>query len=448
MKNGLLIVLTIALIATGAWGYNQYQLNQEQSLYLENQYQRMFHDMIASVENIQVNLSKTMVTGSPKQKVLLFSDIKRLSYDAQEKLSQLPIDHGDVSRTERFLSQVGDLSNALARKHLNGQPLTQEESNLVEELHNYSNYLAEKLISLQASITQEGVRIGELSRKSNRKLDKVNEHMITTSFTNVEERMKEYPELIYDGPFSEHMQKKKPRLTGRTIGKEEIERIAEEFMNDGTKYEATVLGDLNGTRMPAYILSLAPKNGEKRSEVSMAITKVGGKILWMLDTREVKDAKLSDKQGVKIAQDFLQEKGYENMMPTYSEKYDGLMVINFAYQEGEVTIYPDLMKVKVGLDDGKVVGFEADGFWSNHHERDIPTPKVSAQEAREGVGINAQVEEPRLAIIPTEGGGEMLCYEFKAQYKKDTFLIYVNAETGEEYRILQMIIKEDGVLMM
>lgn len=448
MKKSLITLLTIALIGTGIWGYNQYQQNMEHNVYLENQFQRMFHDMLVDVENIQVNLAKTMVTGTPKQNVMLFSDIMYLCYDAQEKLSQLPIDHGNVSRTQKFLSQVGDLSMAFARKNLEGKPLNQKEMDTLEELHNYSNYLSQQLISLQSNLAEKGMKIGELRKKANRKLKDTNENMMATSFLNVEEKMQEYPELIYDGPFSEHIKKQKPYLSGRTVGEEEVKKVAEDFMSNGIKYEVNLLGENDANRIPVYLLELKPINTKDKNPVTMAITKTGGKIVWMLDTADIGEAKISEKQGISIAQEFLEKRGYKNMVPTYSIKYDGQMLINFAYTQGDVIIYTDLIKVKVGLDKGSIVGFEGEGYLFNHHNREIKAPKITKEEARDKISLLTEISEPRLAIIPTEGGKEVLCYEFKAQYKQDTFLIYINGENGEEQKILQVIIKDEGVLML
>jgi germination protein YpeB len=448
MRKGIILALSVALIGSGVWGYQQYLQNMEHNINLENQFQRMFYDMIVDVENIQVSLAKIMVTGTPKQNVVLFTDIAHLSYDAQEKLSQLPIDHGNVSKTQKFLTQVGDLSMSLARKNLDGKPLEQSEMDTLEQLHNYSNHLSQQLIELQGQIADGGTKIGELARKANRELEEVNENMLTTSFVNMEEKIREYPELIYDGPFSEHLKRKKPRLQGNQISENEIERIAEAFVNDGTKYKADVLGDLNDTRMPAYVVSLTPTAGEASHELSMAITKIGGKVIWMLDSGNIGEPKLTEEQGIQTAQSFLKKQGYQQMIPTYSIKYDGQMVINFAYQQNDVVIYPDLIKVKVALDVGKVVGFEAEGFLSNNYKRSIDPPKIEVEEAREKISMAAEVSEPRLAMIPTEGGSEVLCYEFRAKYKQDTFLIYINANTGDEQKILQMIVKDEGVLML
>ncbi|MCT4607524.1 MAG: germination protein YpeB [Marinisporobacter sp.] len=444
MKKSISILLGILLIGTGIWGYKQYEENKHKNIILENQFHRMFYDMVVDVENIQVNLSKVMVTGTPKQNVLLFSRITHLCYDAQEKLSQLPISHKNVSRTEKFLSQVGDLSESLARKNLEGKPLNQKEKETLEQLHNYSNYLSKEYIILQENMAKKGIYIGELREKANEELKETNENMLNTSFLNIEEKMKDYPELIYDGPFSEQVRNRRVNGTGRRIEKNEAIVIAKKFLKENTDYEVDFISETDEGAIPVYVIQLK----SKEKNMTMAITKENGQVLWMLDPRKINEGIVSEEKGTKIAESFLQEKGYENMVPTYSLKYDGQMLINFAYMQDDVVIYTDLIKVKVGLDEGKIVGFDMEGYWLNHHKRNIPTPKISIKEAREKVSTYADVSKPRLVIIPTEGGEEALCYEFKAKYKEDTFLIYIHAQTGEEEKILEVIIKDEGVLVL
>ncbi len=447
MKKGIIVLLTVALIGTSYWGYNHREENHQTQIKLENQFQRMFHVMITDVENIQANLGKVMVTGSPQQNVLLFSDISQLCYDAQEKLSQIPIDQGNTSRTEKFLSQVGDLSKAFARKNLEGIPLDREDMNTLEELHNYSNYLAEQLISLQGDMAKNGIRLGEIKIKGNKKLKAVNENMLTTSFINMEEKLQEYPELIYDGPFSEHISQRKPYLTGSTIGEKEIPKIVEKFIENSSRYKIQILGEISDTRLPAYLVELTPIDENKDGIITMSITKTGGKVTWMLDNRNVAESKLSEKQGIDKAQSFLKERGYTHMIPTYSIKNNNQMVVNFAYSQNDIVIYSDLIKVKVGLDDGRITGFEGEGYLFSHHIRNLEKPSISEEEAKNKISMNAQVQNSRLTVIPTEGGEEVLCYEFEVKYKEDRFLIYINAKTGVEQRILQVIIKDNGVLM-
>lgn len=451
MKNifiGMMISTLIILGLTFNWGYNTKQDLEYYNVYIENQMQRMFYNLVTDVENIQSNLAKVLVTGSPKQNVMVFTDLMYKCYDAQDKLTQLPIRHNDVSKTQKFLSQVGDLSMTLARKNLDGAPLTQEDLARIEELHNYSNYLAENLLELQGSMTENDNRIRELIGRDNKKLEETNDNILNTSFVNVEERMQDYPELIYDGPFSEHMKDIKAKIKGEKIDENKAIKIGEEFLDDGAKYKGTIVSETENTKLSAYLVELKNNEMEENSSIIIAITKIGGYPLWMLDTRPIGEHKIKREDATKIAKDFLERKGYKNMEATYFEEYDGQIVINFAYNDGDIIVYTDLIKVKVSLEDGAIRGFEADGYLTNHHQRDISTPKITEEEARNRLSIGAKIEKSRLAIIPTEWSKEILCYEFLIKYKEDRFLVYINALNGEEEKILQMIIKDDGVFTM
>src|SRR5699024_6202634 len=91
-----------------------------------------------------------------------------------------------------------------------------------------------------------------------------------------------------------------------------------------------------------------------------------------------------------------------NMKATYYLKQGGVATINYAYIQDDVTIYPDLIKVKVALDNGEVLGIETTGYLNNHTERTIEQPAISIEEAKATLNKNLEITSQGLAIIPTE----------------------------------------------
>jgi len=51
-------------------------------------------------------------------------------------------------------------------------------------------------------------------------------------------------------------------------------------------------------------------------------------------------------------------------------------------------------------------------------------------------------------LIPTNYKKELFCYEFKGKLNNNDFIIYINAETGEEEDILMIVNTPNGVLTM
>lgn len=453
MKYVLPIGLAIALIATGIWGYNQNQEREQLANFFMNTNQRLYYDLTGSVQSITTDLSKLMVSGQTRQNIILYSNIWKNAYNAQEKLSQLPIQHAQVSKTEKFLNQVGDYTFALAKRNLDGEQLSEQELENLEALHNYSASLCQELQELHNSVFKGEVWLGELVGKANRKLNRQakEENPIDVQFNKFEERMVEYPELIYDGPFSEHVVKgRKPRLQGEKISKEQARKKAQDFLGEGTVKQ--IESSPGGTgRINTYSFEGIPKNQTegKGNTIYIDISQQVGYPVYILNNRDVPKANISPKQAIKRADKFLNEKGFKNMMPTYTMRYDNVVLINYVYKQDDVVIYPDLIKIKIALDNGEVVGFDSTQFLTSNYQRNIEGPKLTSAEAREKATIRAQIEEEgQLCIIPTDAYGEILCYEFEATYKQDKFLVYINANTGVEEKILKTVEQENGTLMI
>ena len=111
-------------------------------------------------------------------------------------------------------------------------------------------------------------------------------------------------------------------------------------------------------------------------------------------------------------------------------------------------MYPDLIKVKIALDNGEVLGIETTGYLNSHQERDISKIKISKEEAKKRLNKNLELISEGLAVIPTEWQTEILCYEFKGKIKETEFLVYINAENGNEEDILIITNTPNGTLTM
>ena len=118
------------------------------------------------------------------------------------------------------------------------------------------------------------------------------------------------------------------------------------------------------------------------------------------------------------------------MKETYYLKQEGIVTINYAYEQNGITMYPDLIKLKVALDNGEVLGIETTGYLNSHEQRNLPSPKISKEDAKKTLNKNLQITSDDLAVIPTKYQTEILCWEFKGSVDGTEFLVYINAENG------------------
>ena len=272
--------------------------------------------------------------------------------------------------------------------------------------------------------------------------------MSQDSFGNITKSFEEYAGLIYDGAYSEHInQGAKKALNGDEISEEQAKDRVKYYLGDDKVQEINSNGLIENGQIPAYDFSVK-MNGEKESNVYISITKQNGFVLQMNYNKDIKAEVLTDEEANNKGKEYLSTHGFENMKETYFLKESGIMTINYAYSQNDVTIYPDLIKLKVSLENGEILGIETSGYLNSHTEREIKTPKISKGTAKKTINKELSIKSEGLAIIPTEWNSEILCWEFKGKVEENEFLVYINAENGKEENILVIINTPNGTLTM
>jgi spore germination protein len=409
----------------------------------DNSYNMAFYELVDYVQNVEVYLAKSMISNSPESGAKSLSNVWREANLALTSLSQLPINSYELENTSKFLNQVSEYSYSLYTKNLKDKELTKEDMNNIKNLHEYSVELENVLNQLSADINNGRISFGELEKKGNSVFSKEVSNISKDSFSNLEQTFHEYSGLIYDGAFSEHITtKEKYGLTGDNIDEEKAKEKVIEYIGKDNIKEINSYGKNEGNII-SYNFGIKYKDD---SESTISISKKGGHIIYMDKNREVLSEVISEEEADNKAKEYLNSKGYTNMVETYYLKESGIVTINYAYEQENVLMYPDLIKVKVALDNGEILGIETTGYLNSHRERKLKEPKVSVEKARDSLNKNLNIESERLAIIPTEWKTEILCWEFEGNVEGLDFIVYVNAETGEEEDILIITNTPNGVL--
>jgi len=442
-------IVIIAIAAVAIWGLSQYKKAANLRQDLDNQYNRAFFDMVGYVNNVKVSLLKSLITSTPEKTAALLQEAWRQANLAQTNLGQLPVSQEVLANTSKFLTQVGDFAYAINNQNIQGIPMNEEQYATIEKLHGYAVTLEESLIDLQNNITSGRLKWGELTKKGTPLFSKASAEMPITQFENVDKTFQEYPKLIYDGPFSDHLVTAEPRgLTGEEISIEQAKEVVVNFFGADKVREVVETGRNDTPPVKTYSFSVKFNNVPDEQTATIDVTQKGGQVLWMLFYRDVTSDSITIDQAKAIGKQFLESRGYSGMVDTYYLKEDNTAVINYAYRQDNVTIYPDLIKVKIALDDGEIIGFESKGYIYAHVHRTIPTPKISMEEARAKVTPRMEILSSGMAIIPTEYKSEVLTYEFKGKMNGQDFLVYINALTGEEADILMIIDTPNGILTL
>ena len=414
---------------------------------LDNGYRHAFAELTTAAGELEVALTKVSHATSPA----LFSSLCAQAYSkaqaAQAALGELPYGNVELEQTAAFLARTGDYAMALAQGTSAELVCTDAHRDTLGRLSEAAGELSLTLETLQAQLSSGAIQPEALSQAQDRLAADDGNGQVNggSAFQSVEADFPEVPTLIYDGPFSEHLDGRTPRMLEGLpqVTEEEAREAAAAFL--GLRPQVFTLTARSEGNLPSYGFTALVDGGE----LYIQVTCQGGQILELFTSRTAGEAVLSRAEGRDKAAAFLAEKGYANMAPSYFMEQDGVLSVNFAPVEDGVYCYPDLVKVSVALDTGDVVGFEAAGYLTHHGSRDLPSPAVDAGDAQALVDGSLTVLSHQLALIPTGGEYEVLCHEFKCQAGDGSHvIIYVNAQTGKQQHILLLLEDESGTLVL
>ncbi|MDN5361934.1 MAG: spore germination protein [Moorella sp. (in: firmicutes)] len=452
------LFLALALLVAVGWGLWERANRLTLANAVEAGGQRDFYNLLNYVEQAQVSMGKSLASSSPRQQAVHLTEAWNQAAAAQNSLSQLPTPGFKPVNTSKFLSQTSDYNNYLAQKLARGEEMTPQEWQQLANLKAEMERLAASLHQTEGQVAGKALRWSSFYGTRMPALPRTIARLAVPAqaspgpldgFINTDRHLQTLPSLNYDGPFSSHLEKQQPLgLGGGEVAQAEAERRATNFSNaaSNSTYRVQAIRTSNG-RIPAFALRLMD-NRRPNVTVNVDVSKQGGQIISLLNTRPVTAPALDASTAQEKARAFLKSQGFGDMQPTYTVRTDNNQVITFAAKEGDVILYPDQVKVKVALDNGEITGWDATPYYMAHHERDLPRPRLTADQARAKINPGVKIEGTRLALIPMPGGSEKLTYEIKTRLDNTSYLTYINAQTGEEEKVLQIVDVPGGQLTM
>lgn len=413
------------------------QKASELSRQLNADAERSLSTLEACMSSINTNLTKGLYANTTPMLSSMAISLTRDAASAKNSLSALPLSDTQLDNMLKFLSQVGAFVSTLDRKLSLGEPITSEERNQLKQLIDVS----QKLLSELDTITQ-GVEDGSVSfKQAGNTLQKSADQsvQIDSAFGDAEQTLTDYPTLIYDGPFSDHILNQSPKtLEGKSdVSKEKALEIASDFIGID-KSTLRFDSETNGV-IETYNFFV--------DSINISVCKKGGAVLYLLGSSSAGESVITPEQAVENAKNFLSAKGYKNMKESYYSTQDGICTVNFAYENEGVICYPDLIKLSVSLETGNIISFDARGYIMNHTDRPPVQSKISSDEAKMSVSDYLTVMSSRLAVIPTDYKTEKTAYEFHCKTPDEQeVLVYIDVLTAKEDDILLLLYSDGGIL--
>ncbi|MEE0252050.1 MAG: germination protein YpeB [Acutalibacteraceae bacterium] len=429
------IITIIFILSAFTWiGYAQATSYRTD---LEYTYRRALNDLNTHVNDMNITLTKANYANtSPQQNGMAGKLIKSTS-GAKAALAVLPIGNDSLNNVNKFIAQVGDFASSVSSKLSVGEALSDEDKKILQQFSQYCNILAGNLNEIQENIAEQEVVIGqseEMLQNLESKQPPFEDYFLSTA-----EEFANYPTLIYDGPFSDHMTQKTSEMTSKaqTISVDEAKQMAAQYLY----VDPNTLTHTNDTEgnLPTYNFNT--------ETTRISVTKQGGYLSSFMNARPTDTITLQLEEAKQRAKQYLSSIYQEEFAETYYVIYNNICTIQYAYSKDHVVYYSDLIKVSVAMDTGEIVEYHANHFLMNHKDRQVQTPVISELSARQQVSDNLTIESARMAVIPTTRDEEPLCYEFLCRgQNNEQVLVYINSETGMEEQILILIETDNGTL--
>ena len=412
-------------------------------------YNRAMYEVITSVNNIDTLVAKVRITMSKEYNIVTLSEITTEATSAKENLAALPVNQGSMSNVSKFFSQVIGYSQSLTKSLANGKNLTDEDHKNLDKINEVSNNLNSTLKEIYSSLTTGRLKWNEVEKVASSKLDEDKNKLDLSGLEKVKDSLEDYEGLIYDGAFSNHIESANPKaLTENEVtvaqAADKARECVEKAINKEMQIEEVIYNGESKGRLEVYNFQVTFKDVEYTMDVD--ITKKDGKLVLLMSDRSVKEQKIQIEEAKKMGDKYLQSLGLSNFDPTYYQTTDNMTTINYAATQDRVILYPDLIKVKIAMDTGEVCSVECTGYIFNHTTRVNLKPEITEEQAKANLSKDMKLESTRLAVIPTNSNNEVLTYEFKGKIEDNTFLIYINAQTGKEENILILLETEGGLL--
>ncbi len=413
---GTACLVLSAIVTAGAFRMNDMAVD------VEGGYRSTLYEMTSVSEELDDDFSKLRVSSGVAEQRRLLTDILVKSALLENAIERMPIDQATSTDIYGFVNRTGTYANRLLGKLSAGETLSIKDKEHIAHLYEINDKLYNELNELIVHMTASDLK--ELMSGGGDTVQKFGEMI------KGENKEKE----LRDAPFAKEGNVGENRLMAmEEITSAQAEELVRGYFKDYRVKTVRYTGETLAMQVACYNFVLTDENDV---EIYAEITKRGGKLAFF-DTYEEctnKNFDLNECDG--LAREYLKKLGIENVEAVWLS--DGGMVANLTYTTviEDVRVYPEIIRVRVCEEKGRVIGLDARGYLLNDKKYSFDY-SLTKEEARGHLSEGLEVSSTRLALIPVRGK-EVLSYEFYCSLGDDEYIVYVDANTGDEVEIFRV----------
>lgn len=436
MRNTLIIgLLAVTSILGITWGYSEHQEKVAMEIKAENQYQSAYSELAYNLDLLHDKLGSTLAMSSRTSLSPALTEVWKIATESQKNIGELPVTSLPFQNTLAYLTDVGNFSYRIAVRDMNAEPLSEEEFNSLKQMYIRSNEVEDLIREIQHNIASKNLKWIDVENKLNTG-ENTEENVVLDGFTNVENKTKTYVMENMSTTNNSTIQTSFPYIKEKKATEEQVKKVVTDLIAPTKLKIKEINKSLEGAEDSFYHVTLS--SPETKMEIYLNVLEKGAHPIYFINNRKVNKQVLSVDDGIKVADTFLVEKEYQNMELVDVTQYDSVAVLSYVSKVNNVSIYPETIQFKIALDDGDILAFNARNYLATHHEREINDPVISLEDAKSKINQNVNIMENNLAIITNDLNEEILCYRFLGRIDKDTYEIFINANSGNEEKVTKL----------
>lgn len=387
-------------------------------------YRATLYEMVSVSEDMDNNLAKLNVSSGTEEQRLLLTQLLVDSAVMESAIEKMPFDGVVGSELSAFVNRTGDYSRDMLTALAAGKTLGSAEKEMLRSLAERNSTLYRKLNELATHLNEKDF-LAFLNGQ---------EGALSQQFRDMGEGTLASPEDTSEAPFTGEGNVGENMLTGlEEISMQRAEETVREALSGYRIADAVCTGETHTRDAVLYNFTLMTEEG---GEIFAQITKQGGKLAFF-DTYEPCSQHNFDLETCdSLAREFLAELGYDGLEAVWLSEADSVADITYVGVQDGVRVYPDMIRVRVCEERGRVTGISAMEYLLNHTERTIGQAD-GMEEARGLLGEGLTPYSAHVALIPMNGE-ERLAYEFACTCGEEEYLVYLDAETGDELQIYRV----------
>ena len=389
------------------------------------------YELTGIMEHVDDDLDRVRISASPAQQSRILTDLLVQARLAEADLEKLPVPMESDRNITEFINRTAMESERMLAKLRKGEKLSEEDIATLERLYKTNHSIREELDKLAEALTDKDLMdyIKDGAGMVSEALDRLEKMTLEENRAALEKGMEKIKEK---GAGMERTAPEGEEKGQSAIDTAKAEELCKGYFQKYNIKDYQCVGETVNHRYSAYNVQGYDDNG---SMLFAEIDRKSGKLITFDYYEEASAENFDIDNAERIAEEFLESLGYENMTVARLSESGSTADFTFVYEMDGVAYYPDTVHVKVCRTRGLVCGLDATKYLKNHRGRDEVSAKITLETAYEKLSAQLSVEASRLAVVST-ARGERTAYEFLCSYEDANYFVYLDANTGEEIAIL------------